>query len=151
MADELPGSFGKTREDLVEQRVGIAERTSLDHADHAVRSEHSGALGAIAELARESMEHSHLPIALPELRLSFELPRGQSFDRNDRIADGADSTNPRGSQQDGQNFRKNVRMFMSIEVSDFNSGGLNLSDLRRDFFNQLIAIEASEHGAGGEG
>ena len=91
------------------------------------------------------------PYRFQRLRLAFEQPRWHRFYRNERIADGAHAANPRGSQQRHQNLGKDVGVFVRIEVSDLETGGLNLPYLRSDFRDQLIAIEASQHGARGEG
>ena len=42
-------------------------------------------------------------------------------------------------------------VFMAVEVRDLKTGGLNFLYLRRDFGDQLIAIEPSQHGARGKG
>ena len=42
-------------------------------------------------------------------------------------------------------------MFVGVEVSHLEAGGLNFPDLRGDLRDQLIAIEAPKHGASRQG
>ena len=155
MANEFPGSVRQASQRLAEKGiiavVVIAnQRTGLNHSYHTVGRKQSSALGPLPKLAGESMQHADLAIAFPELRLAFEQARGQRFDRNNRIADGAHAANPRRAQQRSEDLRKDVGVLVGIEVRHLETGGLNLPDLRRDFLHQLVAIKASKHGARGE-
>jgi len=47
--------------------------------------------------------------------------------------------------------REDVSVFVRIEVRHPETGGLNLPDLRDHLGNQLIAVEAAQHGARGKG
>ena len=152
MTDEFPCSLRQASQRLPEKGsvvvVVIAnQRASLNHSQHTIGRKQSGALGPLQELSRKSMQHPDLAITLPELRLAFEQARRQRFDRNNRIADGPHAANPCGAEQRSENFRKDVGVLVGIEVRYPQTGRLNLPDLRRDFFHQLVAIEASKHGA----
>src|ERR1019366_7884355 len=119
--------------------------------DHAVGCEQSSALGPLVEWPRQGVQHAHLAITLPEVWLAFELASGHRLQRNKRIAYRANAANPRGSQQGRKNLGKDVRMFVRIQVSHLEPGGLNLPYLRSDSRNQLIGIEPAQHGARGKG
>ena len=153
MADQFPGSLRQAGERLAQQGTiaGTLGQAGLDHSNHAVGRKQSGAPDPLQGWPGEGVQHAHLAVSLPEISLAFEEPRGQRFYGNERIADGANAANPRGSQQGHQNLRKDVGVFMGIEVSHLKTGGLNFSYLRSDFCDQLVAIEASQHGARGEG
>src|SRR5580658_4075399 len=162
MADKFPCSIGQIRKRLAQQRTiaGVMVRISfrivfriifrgvfqslsrsrLDHSDHTVGSKQPGALRALVEWSRESVQRAHLSITLPEFALVLELLRGHRFYGNNRIANRAHSTDSRRPQQGDKNLRENVSVFMAVEVRHMDSGSLNLSYLRGDFRNQLIAV-----------
>src|ERR1700723_1870283 len=153
MADQLPGPLRRGGEGCAQQGTEAAALacSGLDHSQNAVGSEQAGAFCLLEKVASKSMHHASLAVALPEMRLAFEKTRGQRFDRNDGVADGANAANSSRAEQRVENLGKNVSVFVGIEVSDLHSGRLNLSDLRNHFGDQLITIEASEPGARGEG
>src|SRR5580698_2972702 len=164
MADPLPGSLGQAFDGLAEQGMiarnaartagrtvdGTVARSSFDYADRTVGREQAGTFGAITKMTGEGVQHADLAVALPEVALAFELPRGHGFHGNERIADGAHAANPRSSQQCRQNLGEDVGVFVGIEVSHVHTSGLKLPDLCGNFSDQLVAIEASQGGARGE-
>src|SRR5580692_7015298 len=105
MADKFPCSIGQIRKRLAQQRTiagvmvrinfrGVFQglsRSRLDHSDHPVGSKQPGALGALVEWSRESVQRAHLSITLPEFALVLELLRGHRFYGDNRIANRARS------------------------------------------------------------
>ena len=124
MADKLPGSLRQAGKRLTEQGTvaelvaGTVNRPRLNHSDHAIGGEQSRAFQRLPESARETIQQAHLAIAFPELAPALELCRSQHFHRNEWIANGAYSADPRGAQQRGQNLGKDVRVFVGVKVSD---------------------------------
>src|SRR5260370_3365570 len=157
MTDYLPCSLRQVGERLAQQGTvsGTVVRTigqaGLDHSHRAVGRKQSSALRPLEELSGEGGQHAHLAITLPEIWLIPKLPRGHRCARNERVADRSTAANARSPQQRRENLGKDMGVFVRVEVSNLEAGGLNFPYLCGDFRDQWIGIEASQHGASVQG
>src|SRR5215467_14208637 len=136
MADELPGTFRQIF-DQFRECVG-RQSTSRKNPNATIRGHHPRARNCLPEPAPIMTEN-------PELKLPLPMSREGENQRLEGIADRADSAIFCSAKHTVQNYRKDVRVLVRIEVRDPDSRCLQLSNLRSDFGLNLGGIELPHH------
>ena len=148
VADEFPGALGNDCGNAAEEF--FVERAGHDDAKRAIGSQQALSSRGVAELAGKSAQNLYLGIARPETGPRQQFARLQRFARAERITHGAHSASPRGAQQRPQYCRKQVRMFMGIQVGDDDASRLQLANLRARLRFNLAFVEATGERTGSE-
>src|SRR5258706_12670129 len=128
MTDEFPGSLGNDFCDAAEEL--FVQRASPDNTERAIWRDHALPLRRVAELGGQGAQNSHLGVTRPEVGTRQQLTGLQRAARTERIANGVDATGSGRAQQGSQHCRKQMRMFVGVDVRDTYASRLQLANLR---------------------
>ena len=145
MTNKLPGSFWHVVGNVSKQ-VGIEMARSHD-AERAVGGLQSGLGDRSAETPRQASQGLYLRIALPQPALGTREVGGNHFER---ITNRTDAASPRGAQNPLQSRRKNVRVFVCVNVGNGEAVRLQSTNLRGRFGLHLVGVDPAGHRPNGE-
>src|ERR1700722_16953524 len=149
MTHELPGALGHDGGDATEEL--FVEHPSYDDAERAIGSREALAPGRVAELSSKRAENSYLGIARPKAGARQQFTGLQRLARAEGVTNRAHAAGPCRAQQRLQHRRKQVGMFVSIEVRDMDAGRLQLADLRARLGFDFARIQATGQSTDREG
>ena len=144
MTDEFPDTFGYRFGERGEQ--GVIQRAGGSDAERTIRRDHADDGDRLPEFLCQRPEHGCLQSSLPQIRTR----QGSEANQFEGIPDRRHAAFICRSQQWPDHLRKDVGMFVCVQVRNMNAARLNFGDLRGGFCFDLVGIQPPEKCAPGE-